>query len=111
MRTLWSLENSDTSSGHGVARVRTNDNGESTLLINSVVITDTLVNRGTLTQTGDITASGALTIGGILTANGAVVVSDSDIKLLDLPSGNDTSAFGIGRIYTDTTSFLKISKG
>jgi len=105
MRETWNLENGDTSSGHGVLRARTNDAGESTLVANSVVVTDTLVNRGALTQTGAVTLSGALT------ASGAVIFSDSDIKITNLPSGNDTSAFGLGRLYTDTTNYLKITTG
>ena len=96
----------------GLCQYRTSESGTGKLLVSALTVADTATFRGAQTFTGAATMSGALTVAGTTTLNGAVSATDSDIRFgSSLPSGNDTSAFGIGRIYTDSTNYLKITTG
>jgi len=77
----------------GLCQYRTSGSGTGKLLVSALTVADTATFRGPQTLAG------------------AVSITDSDVRLTALPSGNDTSAFGIGRLYTDTTSYVKITKG
>jgi len=102
--TLWKLFDSDATKG--TCKVVSDDAGAATLTVDAVAGDVT----GAVAAT-TLTASGVTGLSGATTLSGVTIVSDSAMYLTNLPVGNDTSAFGIGRIYTDTTSYLKWAKG